>query len=254
MNNPEGANIDPALLELFRAELDTHIPTLSDGLLALEKGPAGEQEIAAMMRAAHSIKGAARIVGLEEVVRVAHAMEDCFTDAKDNPTSLSGAVDVLLEGLDAIQRCCVPQPESKRDQSRIDSLLERIASTRKPMLMPVVDRPVRTLTSIQAANLHTDQTLSPERRFLLPADLDEVAAARLRTQLCDALRQGALHVRLDFTQVDHVSASALAVLMSFTREAARTAPTLVIIVDGIAGSLAAFAHVTGLDRACSPAR
>ena len=30
------------------------------------------------MRAAHSLKGAARIVGLDAAVRVAHAMEDCF--------------------------------------------------------------------------------------------------------------------------------------------------------------------------------
>ena len=34
------------------------------------------------MRAAHSLKGAARIVGLTVGVRVAHAMEDCFVAAQ----------------------------------------------------------------------------------------------------------------------------------------------------------------------------
>ena len=38
----------------------------------------------ALMRAAHSVKGAARIVGLEEAVQVAHVMEDCFVAAQDN--------------------------------------------------------------------------------------------------------------------------------------------------------------------------
>src|SRR3970040_83853 len=95
-DSPCRAN-DPALLELFRAELDTHIPVLSDGLLAIEKGLAHEQTVAGMMRAAHSIKGAARIVGLEKAVRLAHAMEDCFTAAKDQQIVLkSAAVDVLL--------------------------------------------------------------------------------------------------------------------------------------------------------------
>ena len=30
---------DPSLLDLFRAELETHLPALSEGLLALEKDP-----------------------------------------------------------------------------------------------------------------------------------------------------------------------------------------------------------------------
>ena len=34
------------------------------------------------MRAAHSLKGAARIVGLDAGVGVAHAMEDCFVAAQ----------------------------------------------------------------------------------------------------------------------------------------------------------------------------
>jgi len=64
------SQLDPAMLELFQAEMDTHIPVLDQGLLALEKGQAGDREIEAMMRAAHSIKGAARIVGIEPAVRV----------------------------------------------------------------------------------------------------------------------------------------------------------------------------------------
>ncbi|HEX4797124.1 MAG TPA: Hpt domain-containing protein, partial [Humisphaera sp.] len=76
--------IEPAMLELFQAEMDTHIPVLNEGLLALEKNQAGGREIEGMMRAAHSIKGAAKIVGIEPAVRVAHAMEDCFTAAKES--------------------------------------------------------------------------------------------------------------------------------------------------------------------------
>jgi chemotaxis protein histidine kinase CheA len=44
------------MLELFGAEVDMHLPALSEGLLAMEKGRSDKQEIESMMRAAHSIK------------------------------------------------------------------------------------------------------------------------------------------------------------------------------------------------------
>src|SRR4051812_43943229 len=106
----DSPQIDPAMLELFAAEMDTHIPVLNEGILALEKGQAGAREIEGMMRAAHSIKGAARIVGMDSAVRVAHVMEDCFTAAKENHITLTGdCVDLLLAGVDALQRICAPR-------------------------------------------------------------------------------------------------------------------------------------------------
>src|SRR4051812_42370117 len=109
-----GAGFDPVMLELFGAEVDMHLPILSEGLLAMEKGRAEKKEMESMMRAAHSIKGAARIVGNERAVRVAHVMEDCFTSAREDRISLSSeAVDVLLQGVDALQRICSAQPDSE---------------------------------------------------------------------------------------------------------------------------------------------
>src|SRR5262245_32717398 len=94
---------DLAMLELFRAELDSHLPVLSEGLLALEKNIDQPKCFEAMMRAAHSIKGAARIVGVEGAVRVSHVLEDCFVAAQERVIRLGpGAVDVLLRGVDVL--------------------------------------------------------------------------------------------------------------------------------------------------------
>ena len=41
-----------------------------------------------LMRASHSIKGAARIVHVEPAVRVAHALEDCFVAAQNRRITL----------------------------------------------------------------------------------------------------------------------------------------------------------------------
>ena len=65
-----------SLMELFRMEAESQIATLSTGLVSLEESSANPEAIEPLMRAAHSLKGAARIVGLDPIVRVAHAMED----------------------------------------------------------------------------------------------------------------------------------------------------------------------------------
>ncbi|MFN5756959.1 MAG: Hpt domain-containing protein, partial [Planctomycetia bacterium] len=66
------------MLELFRLEAESQTAILSAGVLAVEEFERSPETIESMMRAAHSLKGAARIVGLDPAVRVAHAMEDCF--------------------------------------------------------------------------------------------------------------------------------------------------------------------------------
>ncbi|QXP82830.1 hybrid sensor histidine kinase/response regulator [Methylococcus sp. Mc7] len=94
---------DFALLDLFREEVDTHAGVLTAGLIALEAGPAGPGQIEPLMRAAHSLKGAARVLGLDAAVGIAHAMEDGLVAAKEGRLELSPArVDVLLKGVDWI--------------------------------------------------------------------------------------------------------------------------------------------------------
>ena len=94
---------DLSMLELFRAELETHLATLNDGLLALEHSPRDADQLEALMRAAHSIKGGARLVDIDEIVTLAHIMEDCFVAAQQNKISLTTQhIDVLLRGTDIL--------------------------------------------------------------------------------------------------------------------------------------------------------
>src|SRR3954447_2202726 len=96
----EGGLEDLSLTDLFRSEVETHSEVLSNALLALERAPGDTSRVDEMMRAAHSIKGAARVVGVEPAVSVAHVMEDCFVEAQKGTLTLSPAdVDVLLRGV-----------------------------------------------------------------------------------------------------------------------------------------------------------
>ncbi|MFC1745112.1 response regulator [Candidatus Riflebacteria bacterium] len=91
------------MLDLFRVEVETHTGTLSEAMLELEENPRAADQLEAAMRAAHSIKGAARVVNVHMAVKIAHAIEDVFVAAQSGKVSLiPGDFDVLLKGLDTL--------------------------------------------------------------------------------------------------------------------------------------------------------
>jgi len=66
---------DAGMLDLFRMEVQTHAAALETGLVQLESHGASPERIEPLMRAAHSIKGAARILGLTACVNLYHQAE-----------------------------------------------------------------------------------------------------------------------------------------------------------------------------------
>ncbi len=96
---------DLSMLELFRMEVETQSAVLTEGLLGLEDDADSAPKLEELMRAAHSLKGAARIVGRQAAVRLAHAMEDCFVAAQEKKRIISGGnIDTLLAGVDLLNR------------------------------------------------------------------------------------------------------------------------------------------------------
>ncbi|CAK9890948.1 MULTISPECIES: hybrid sensor histidine kinase/response regulator [Pseudomonas] len=100
---------DASLLELFSLEAEAQTQVLSAGLLALERNPTQADQLEACMRAAHSLKGAARIVGVDAGVSVAHVMEDCLVGAQEGRLLLRPEhIDALLQGTDLLMRIATP--------------------------------------------------------------------------------------------------------------------------------------------------
>lgn len=106
---------DFSMLELFRLEAVNQTQVLSDGLVEFEENPGGPEKMEPLMRAAHSLKGAASIVQLSVIVKLAHSMEDCFVAAMKGVISFGAAeFDLLLEGVDLI-RDFAKSPEADAD-------------------------------------------------------------------------------------------------------------------------------------------
>src|SRR5471032_1950934 len=100
---------DASLFELFTLEAEAQTQVLSAGLLALERNPTQAEHLEACMRAAHSLKGAARIVGVDAGVSVSHVMEDCLVSAQEGRLYLQPEhIDALLLGTDLLMRIATP--------------------------------------------------------------------------------------------------------------------------------------------------
>ncbi len=92
-----------SMTNLFLMEAEEQAQTLSDGLLKLDKNPNDMSDIPALMRAAHSLKGGARIVQSDVIVEFAHAMEDFFVAVSKNELAITSThIDRLLAGVDII--------------------------------------------------------------------------------------------------------------------------------------------------------
>lgn len=249
MDSPFKTSADPALLDLFRAETDTHIPALSEGLLLLEKGQGDDQTIAKMMRAAHSIKGAARIVGLHAAVQVAHVMEDCFTAAKTNVSLLSSAaVDVLLQGVDGLQRICAQDDNEGLTGDWLQSLTRQLESVKSGNLAA----PSRSQLPAQppvpeVASSSLIEHQRTEVRFVLPAHFDAQAAEMLRSDICNAVKEHTPSIWLDFAHQSQINALELACLASLAK-ARRSDATMNLHVVGLSDELRDLFRVSGLHR------
>ncbi len=94
-----------SMLELFRMEAENQGAILTSGLLELERSQTTPGQLEVLMRAAHSLKGAARIVNLPVAVRIAHAMEDCFALAQQGDLALrQEETDLLFLGVDLLSQ------------------------------------------------------------------------------------------------------------------------------------------------------
>src|SRR5262249_60360416 len=101
--NPMSDAANFSMMDLFGEEVRTHSASLNAGLLELEGDPGNAQRVEPLMRAAHSIKGAARIVGIEPAVRLAHALEDAMVSAQHGKIRPRAAdIDLCLRAADVL--------------------------------------------------------------------------------------------------------------------------------------------------------
>ena len=174
---------DFSLMGLFRLEAETQVGELNRCLLAIEQTDNTinrQQALETLMRAAHSIKGAARIVQMEAAVIVAHALEDYFVAAIEGKLELGAQqVDVLLSGVDLLSRLSLIEEEKLSTQLPAYEVEAQFIASSISALATDVEKPATDVLPLKTNN----QSARQESSEPAPDALKQSAESAMPKQL-----------------------------------------------------------------------
>lgn len=116
----------------FKDEAAENVRVIADGLLALERQPDDRATLDGVFRAAHTVKGAARLLGFSHVAGLAHAMESLLGAMRAGQLTLSPSInDLLLNANDLLLTLATAASENRaidRDPKDLITQLEQAAT------------------------------------------------------------------------------------------------------------------------------
>ena len=117
----------------FRVEAAELAEQLGHGVLELERSPPEPDTIARLLRLAHTLKGAARVVQQLGIAERAHTIEDLLVSCRESGQTLAaeGAAELmtLLDGInDDIAVLTAPTPEAAARPAPTQNQPERIGT------------------------------------------------------------------------------------------------------------------------------
>ncbi|MBI3581304.1 MAG: Hpt domain-containing protein, partial [Nitrospinae bacterium] len=123
---------DGELRELFKAESEEHLQKIDADLLGLEKEPAGRKLMEELHREAHSLKGAARMLGVRNVEELAHKMESLIAAPLKAGTPFTAALfDALSSAAAALGKLVLEAVTGQRAGVDIPALEQKLEAAQK---------------------------------------------------------------------------------------------------------------------------
>jgi two-component system chemotaxis sensor kinase CheA len=134
---------DPELRRLFQAESEEHLARLDEGLLRLEKSPTDQPLLEDVFRESHSLKGAARMLGLSRIEASAHGLESILNGARRGTTPLTpDAIAHMNTGLAGlrllVQEALAGTPASREAAASAESAPAHDLSEQESVAEPIV--------------------------------------------------------------------------------------------------------------------
>jgi two-component system chemotaxis sensor kinase CheA len=194
-----------AFYSQFRDETAENIRILNEGLLMLEAlGPGAEgrrEQIDTIFRAMHTIKGSARVLGFEQVGRVAHTCEHILGAVREGRRQLDRALaDDMLRGGDAIMdlvNAAIDGQPSIIDVEALTLTLGRggRSEASEPDTGAPAPEPVAALASADLPEISVAS--DPRAPVVAPAAAPEPAAMPALTKNPRAAARQTIRVRVD---------------------------------------------------------
>ena len=200
---------DADVLALFEQEAAERLGLLGELLLRLESEGAQPDVVASLFREAHTLKGAAVVVGLDDIGVAAHALEEVLADVRSGVAEVTTELlDQLFTALDELSGLAgVPRPAG--DGSRTAAATRTAATTNMSALLGAsevrlpgresarvavdrLDDLVRLAGEASAAHLRLAEVV----RERLQIDPFAVAEMRALMRVLADLQEGTLRARM----------------------------------------------------------
>lgn len=157
-------SIDVTMLELFTSEVEQQSLVMVDALLKLEKDVADTAMAKDLMRAAHSLKGAARLLNVTGIEQISHVMEEIFLAAQEQKQAISpNHVDRFLSAVDMIKAIAALPPEKmlswhSSNENELKLLVESLEGLEHE---PVSEQPIAAKPQVDDAKPEDKASVPP---------------------------------------------------------------------------------------------
>lgn len=128
-DGPTQQNFIETLWREFGVEVEEHLGVIETMLVRADHEVLGHQDVAALFRAFHSMKGIARAMDIRGMEAVAHAAENLLGLVREGRLALNATLaSLLLPGVDTLRQQLNGAIASRTDQPAPPALLERLSN------------------------------------------------------------------------------------------------------------------------------
>ena len=175
-------------MPIFIAEAEEQLQVLDEGLVRLEQEAEDEDLLQAIFRAAHTLKGAAGMIGHKRMVEVTHVLETALDDLrKQQIVADPEMIDLCLEAVDTIRDLAGEVAKGQASEASIHNIVVRLnqlhstASQAGAAIPDVEIQPIKILRGISTS----------EQITIIQAEIspNSVASAARALQIILVLRE-----------------------------------------------------------------
>ncbi|MGH7280594.1 MAG: hybrid sensor histidine kinase/response regulator [Polyangiaceae bacterium] len=239
----------------FRIEAREIVEEIGKGVLDLERGPASAELVARLLRLAHTLKGAARVVKERQIAEDSHAIEDLLAPHREGGSIVApNCIEDVLKLLDAMSLrvsslVAAPPAQAPRADhapapvvsveeparalrnvvSEVYALLEGVAEVAVPLARARRSlesfEPVRRMTDLLLAQIASPQTATEASSFSARSTIDELrrSLTTLERSLTMGMEQADRELRQVREAAERLRLMPAGAMFAFLERAARDA-------------------------------
>lgn len=119
-------NVDK-YIEIFAQEAEEHLQLMRQGFMSMEKEGVSPEQVHELLRSAHTIKGSALMVNLNQLGELAHEMEEILKSVESGEKELTPElVDLMLVATDAVEALVAQAHSGGEIGVNVDSIMESL--------------------------------------------------------------------------------------------------------------------------------